>query len=47
MFTLGTLRNNFAPEQNINSCSHCIGATFEMEQKPIRYSVNMTLIKVY
>ena len=30
-----------APQQNINSCSHCIGATFETEQKPIRYSVNI------
>ena len=25
-----------APQQNINSCSHCTGATFETEQKPIR-----------
>ena len=30
-----------APQQNINSCSHCTGATFETEQKPIRDSVNM------
>ena len=30
-----------APQQNINSCSHCTGATFETEQKPIRYSVNI------
>ena len=29
-----------APQQNINSCSHCTGATFETEQKPIRYSPN-------
>ena len=27
------------PQQNINSCSHCTGATFETEQKPVRYSV--------
>ena len=33
-----------APQQNINSCSHCTGATFEMEQKPIRYSVNIALV---
>ena len=33
-----------APQQNINSCSHCAGATFETEQKPIRYSVNIALI---
>ena len=32
------------PQQNINSCSHCTGATFETEQKPIRYSVNIALI---
>ena len=25
-----------APQQNINCCSHCIGATFETEQNPIR-----------
>ena len=30
-----------APQQNINSCSHCTGATFETEQTPIRYSVNI------
>ena len=30
-----------APQQNINSCSHCTGATFETEQKPVRYSVNI------
>ena len=29
-----------AAQENINSCSHCTGGTFEMEQKPIRYSVN-------
>ena len=33
-----------APQQNINSCSHCTGATFETEQKPIRYSVNIALV---
>ena len=44
MFTLGTLRNNSASQQNINSCSHCTGATFETEQKPIRYSVNIALV---
>ena len=32
-----------APQQNINSCSQCTGATFEKEQKPIRYSVNIAL----
>ena len=26
---------------HINSCSHCTGATFETEKKPIRYSVNL------
>ena len=26
-----------------SSCSHCTGATFETEQKPIRYSVNIAL----
>ena len=30
-----------APQGNINFCSHFTGATFETEQKPIRYSVNM------
>ena len=34
-------RTTSAPQQNINSCSHCTGATFETEQKPIRYSVNI------
>ena len=33
-----------APQQNINSCSHCTGATFETEQKPIRYSVSMATV---
>ena len=33
--------NASAPQQNINSCSHCIGATFETKQNPIRYSVNI------
>ena len=33
-----------APQQNINTCSHCTGATFEMEQKPIRYSVNIAKV---
>ena len=32
-----------APQQNINSSSHCIGATFETEQERIRYSVNVAL----
>ena len=32
-----------APQQNIDSCSHCTGATFETEQKPIWYSVNVAL----
>ena len=36
-----------APQQNINSCSHCTGATFETEQKPIRYSVNIALKAIY
>ena len=39
-----------APQQNINSCSHCTGATFETEQKPIRYSVNIateTVVYLY
>ena len=45
MFTLGTLRNSSAPQQNINSCSYCIGANFETEQKPIRYSVNIALVR--
>ena len=40
LFTLRALRNNFCTAKNINSCSHCTGATFETEQKPIRYSVN-------
>ena len=31
-------------KQNINSCSHCIGSTFEMEQKPIWYSVNIAYV---
>ena len=30
-----------AEQHNINFCSDCTGATFETEQKPIRYSVNM------
>ena len=29
---------------NINSCSHCTITTFEMEQKPIRYSVNIASV---
>ena len=44
MFTMGTIS---APEQNINSCSHCIGATFETEQKPSRYSVNIALLSYF
>ena len=35
------------PQQNINSCLHCTGATFETEQKPIRYSVNIALRPVF
>ena len=35
--------NASEPQQDINSCSHCTGATFETEQKPIRYSVNIAL----
>ena len=46
MFTLGTLRNNSASQQNINSCSHCTGATFETEQKPIWYSVNIASVRL-
>ena len=34
----------YAPQQNINSCSHCTGATFETEQKPIQYSVNIASV---
>ena len=34
-----------APQQNINSCSHCTGATSETEQKPIRYSVNIASVR--
>ena len=35
-----------APQQNTNSCSHCIGATLETERKPIRYSVNIALRQI-
>ena len=35
-----------APQQNINSCSHCTGSTFETEQKPIQYSVNIAKISL-
>ena len=45
LFTLGTLGTISAPQQNINSCSHCTGATFAMEQKPIRYSVNIAFVR--
>ena len=34
-----------APQQNINSCSHCSAATFETEQKPIQYSVNIAKVE--
>ena len=34
-----------APQQNINSCSHCAGATYETEQKPIRYRVNIASVR--
>ena len=44
MFTLGTLRTISALQCNIDSCSHCTGTTFETEQKPIRYIVNIALI---
>ena len=34
-----------ASQQNINSCSHCTGATFETEQKSIRYSVKIASVR--
>ena len=29
---------------NINCCSHCTGATFETEQIPVRYIVNIVYV---
>ena len=44
MFTLERFGTISAPQQSINSCSHCIGATFETGQNPIRYSVNIAYV---
>ena len=33
-------------QRNTYSCSHCTGATFETEQKTIRYSVNIVLVSI-
>ena len=34
----------FLCHNSLNSCSHCTGAIFETEQKPVRYSVNIAQV---